>query len=303
MALSSQIIVDRYKWLKTQLATDPPLSMDLIRVVVESLHDLSSEPSDVTYQEVNCPGSVKPGIWCKPFSADSSRVILYLHGGGGYSGSPTSHRKLAGHLGKAAGSYALVIDYSLVPENSFTSALDDVVAAYHWLLQEGFSSKNIAIAGDSAGGNLAISAVVKLRDMETELPAAISTYSPWVDMEGSGESYRVNVETDALSGPGFLDFLIQLYLGDASPRNPAANPLYANLIGFPPINITAGGAEIMMSDSIKLADVAQKAGVNTTLKVYPGMQHVFQYMAGRSAEANESITRTGTWLQEKWNAL
>jgi monoterpene epsilon-lactone hydrolase len=131
-------------------------------------------------------------------TASPSHVILYLHGGAGYAGSPSSHRKLAGHLAGAAGSYALVLDYRLTPENVFPAAVEDAVSACRWLLGRGVSSTHIATAGDSAGGNFAVTSVLKLKELGIELPAATVLFSAWIDMEFTGATMKTNAEMDVV---------------------------------------------------------------------------------------------------------
>lgn len=118
------------------------------RMLLETLHEPASEPSDVCYDEVRCPGTVRHAIWAKPISASPKHVILYTHGGGGFGGSPSSHREWVAHLAKAAGCYALLIDYRLAPEHPFPQGQEDAVLSFDWLLEQGFSANNIVLAGD-----------------------------------------------------------------------------------------------------------------------------------------------------------
>ncbi|KIW81106.1 hypothetical protein Z517_04129 [Fonsecaea pedrosoi CBS 271.37] len=297
----SQILVTLYNGIKERMMASPPMSIQDQRALLESLHEPASEPTDVTYEEVRCPGTQRPAIWCKPLDANPSQVILYLHGGAGFAGSPSSHRKLAGHLAKAAKSLALVIDYRLVPENPFPAALDDAVAAYQWLLSKGFDAKNLAVAGDSAGGNFATASVLKLKQLGIPLPAAVVAFSPWVDMETKGESQISNADKDALSPPGVANITVSLYLGDkVSPKEPLANPLYADFTGMPPFHISVGGWELLMSDGVRLAHKIREANVEAHLEVAPEMQHVYHFMAGRAPEADRTISEVGEFLRSKF---
>ena len=171
-----------------RLAANPEMDLPTLRAMLEELAVQAAEPTDVTYEEVDAGG--RPALWCIPLGAATDRVILYTHGGGFVSNTMHSHRKLAGHLAKAAGVRSLVIDYRLAPEHPFPAQLDDAVAAYHWLLDQGIEADHIATAGDSAGGNLATSVVLKLRDDGVPLPAAIVALSPWYDMECDGDDAR-----------------------------------------------------------------------------------------------------------------
>lgn len=289
-------IDDLYSFIKERLAATHHTDIPSQRLILDTLHSIASEPRDVTYDEVRCPGTTKPAIWCKPLRGSSKHAILYLHGGGGFAGSPHSHRKLAGHISKASGCPALVIDYRLVPENPFPAGLQDAVAAYEWMLKTTAAS-NIAAVGDSCGGNLVVSLGLKAREKGIPLPAAIVAISPWLDMEQSGTSIKENVESDLLATPETFAHISKLYLGETSPQNPFANPLYGDYHGFPPIFLTSGGAEILADNATRLAKKAQEAGVPVTLEVVPRMQHVFPFMAGNSEIADMTIEKIGEFLR------
>jgi acetyl esterase/lipase len=295
----AKAIVDLYRFMKGQSATTSHDSIKDARYHFELCSTLTAEPTEVNYEEVGCPGTVRPAIWCKPSSADATYVILYLHGGGCFMGSPSSHRKLAAHLAKAVGAYALVPDFRLAPQFRFPSQINDVVATYKWLLECGYTHKNIILAGDSAGGNLAITVPVKLREDGIGLPGGVMAISPWIDMEAKGESLDSNAQNDVFATRGTEIYFSELYLGTASPKLPAANPLYADLTGLPPMHISVGGWEVLLSDAERLAERARKAGVDITYEVGPEMQHVYQLMAGRAPEADRTIENMAQWLKEK----
>ncbi|KAH7009828.1 6-hexanolactone hydrolase [Ilyonectria destructans] len=290
-------IDDLYLFIKDRLANVDPADIASRRLVLETLHSATAEPTGVTYEEVNCPGTNRPAIWCKPVEGSLSHVVLYMHGGAGFSGSPSSHRKLVGHLAKAAGCYALILDYGLVPEKPFPAGLNDVVAAYEWLLQAGFSGDRIATAGDSAGGNLAIATILKAKERGLPLPACSLAFSPWLDMENTGTSMRENTGKDLLATPETLELISSLYLGGTSPKDPFANPLYGNFTGFPPLYLNSGGAELLADNAERLAEQAKSAGCLVELDVVPGMQHVYVLMAGRETAANDTIAKAGKWLK------
>ncbi|OAL44216.1 hypothetical protein IQ07DRAFT_663521 [Pyrenochaeta sp. DS3sAY3a] len=296
----SKALHELYTSIKTRLMSNPCMSIDEQRALLECLQDPASEPTEVIYEEVQCPGTIRQAIWCKPLSASKISVILYLHGGGGFAGSPSSHRKLAGHLAKAASSQALVIDYRQAPENPFPNGLEDASTTYEWLINsQGYKPQYIGIAGDSAGGNLATALGLKLMKEGKPLPAAIAAFSPWLDMESTGESMIKNADTEALAPPGMLSVIATMYIGSASPKEPLANPLYGNFIGFPPLHISVGGHEALLNDATRLANNAKMAGVDVTLEVVPEMQHVYHFMAGRAPEATKTISEVGAWLKDK----
>ena len=298
MSPEAQAIADLYKDLKRYLSKTSENAIEDQRVALDRQHELTAEPTGVTYEEVTCPGTVRPAVWCKPLSAKASRVILYLHGGGCFAGSPFSHRKLAGHLATAAGSYALVTDFHLAPDHRFPTQLNDVVATYRWLLDQGFSSSHIALAGDSAGGNLSITCPLKLREIGLPLPAALVPISPWIDMEALGESLDFNIAHDVFATRGTEAYFSNLYRGGESAKSPLTNPLYADLAGLPPMHISVGGWEVLVSDATRIAERAREAGVDVTLEISPEMQHVYHLMAGRAPEADKTIGDIGKWLRQ-----
>jgi epsilon-lactone hydrolase len=285
--------------LAARVAANPGMAPADLRTTFEELHSTASEPTDVSYDEVQCPGTVRPAIWCKPLSvtAQPPPVILYFHGGGFVTGSPSSHRKLVAHLAKASGCHALVLDYRLAPEHGFPSAVEDAVAAYKYLLHDlKIPASRIATAGDSAGGNLAVSSVLKMRDLGLELPAAIVGFSPWVDMEVKGKTLTTNAKTDALVSLAGMQMMAMGYLQGFSVQDPIANPLYADFKGMPPMYLTAGTHETLQDNAEMLAERAKGAGVKVELELSEGMQHVYQFMAGRAPEAVKTISEVGAWL-------
>ncbi|KAK6385509.1 hypothetical protein LTS17_001077 [Exophiala oligosperma] len=301
MSPESEILTKLYGEIKLSLTARTDLSIPEQRAILERLHEAASEPIDVIYENCTCPGTTRPAIWCKPLSAEPSTVILYLHGGAGYAGSPSSHRKLAGHLAKAARAHALVLDYRLVPEHPFPAALDDISLAYQWLLDTKYKPSQIVFAGDSAGGNFAISSVLKAKQDGKPLPAAVVTFSPWVDMEVTGQSQHFNADKDVLTPPGVGPLICQMYLAGESPKNPLANALYADFEAMPPMHISVGEWELLLSDATRLADRAKAAGVDVVLEIASEMQHVYHFMAGSSPDADGTILRVGKWLQDKFD--
>lgn len=284
-----------FQSMTDRMAADPEMGVDTLRSMLEEVSARAREPEDVTYAEVDEDGV--RGIWCKPAGADPKRVVLYLHGGGFVCNTAASHRKMAAHLAQAAGAYGFVLEYRLAPEHPFPAQLEDAVAAYRWLLGRGIDAGRIATAGDSAGGNLAISLVVKLRELGEPLPGAIVGFSPWVDMEVTGKTVETNAETDALVSRGVAESMAAMFLGEkGSPTDPLANPLHADLTGLPPLHVTAGGAETLLDDCQRVGDRAREHGVEVEMTVSPGQQHVYPFMAGRAAEADEAIAAAGAWI-------
>jgi monoterpene epsilon-lactone hydrolase len=278
------------------IATTPGLTTRLFRAIFDEWHQPTREPEDVTYREETVGGV--PGIWALPVGADASRVLLYTHGGGFAVGSAASHRKLAGHVARALGVTAFVLDYRRAPEHPHPAQVEDGVAVFDALVERGTRPEDVTTIGDSAGGNLAIAIPLALRDQGKPLPGAVIAFSPWLDMENKGETLRTNAATDALVTVELLAGMIAGVLGDAvSPDTPLANPLYADLSGFPRLYVDAGGAEALLDNATRLADRARAAGVDVTLSVVDGMQHVFPFLAGRAREADDEIAAIATWYR------
>ncbi|HEX4210552.1 MAG TPA: alpha/beta hydrolase, partial [Candidatus Binataceae bacterium] len=195
----------------------------------------------------------------------------------------------------------LGIDYRLAPEHPFPAAVEDAVAAYRWLLAQGLQPSRIAVAGDSAGGGLTIATLVAIRDAKLAVPAAGVCLSPWVDMEGIGESMTSKASVDPVVQKQGLLGMAQAYLGGKDPRTPLAAPLYADLKGLPPLLIQVGEAETLLDDSKRLADRAKAAGVKVTLEPWKEMIHVWHLFAPFLPEGQEAIDGIGKYLRTTIN--
>jgi acetyl esterase/lipase len=286
---------DHYERMGARMGANPTMDLDTLRDMLGGLHALTAEPEGVTYQDVDANGV--PGILVTPVDADAARVIVYSHGGGCVSGSAASHRKLAAHLAKAAGTHALVVDYRLAPEHPFPTQIDDMVAAHRWLRARGYAPANTATAGDSAGANLAITSVLKLRELGEPLPAAIVAISPWLDMEHLGKTLESNADSDAFISREVSEMCAAMYLADTPRNEPLANPLHADLNGMPPLFVCAGDAEALLDNAERIGDRALAAGVDVTMEIRPGQQHVYPFMAGRSVDADATIAAAAAWLR------
>ena len=254
-------------------------------------------PAGVTCTPIEAGGV--SAEWSVADGAAEDKVILYLHGGGYVMGSAGSHRDVTGRLSKASGARVLSLNYRLAPEHPFPAPVDDATVAYRWLLSQGINPSNIAIAGDSAGGGLALATLLALRDAGDPLPAAGVGISPWVDMEGTGESMTTRAAVDpVVQKEGLLD-MAKLYLGDTDPKNPLAAPLHANLSGLPPLLIHVGDAETLLDDSIRITERARKAGVDVTLKIWDEMPHVWHLFAPILPEGQQAIEEIGAFFKER----
>lgn len=243
-----------------------------------------------------------PAAWLVPGAAKDENVILYLHGGAYVTGSIRSHRKMLGWIARSARCRALIIDYRLAPENTFPAALDDSMCAYKWLLSQGYKPGNIVIAGDSAGGGLAVSMVVKLRDTGFPLPAAVIALSPWTDLAMTGDSLEANRRKDPLLHLAWLKACAGMYQGQAETGDPLISPLYADLKGLPPMLIHAGSKEILLDDSVRLVDRARQEGVEVELEIWEGLYHVFQLLCPLTPESRDSVHKLAGYFNKKVSA-
>ena len=257
---------------------------------------LAKKVPGVRSERAEVPGI--PAEWLIPDGAASDRVLYYLHGGGYVIGSIDSHRNLVSQLAAAAGCRALIIDYRLAPENKFPAAVEDAVASYRWLLSQGYKAGKIVIAGDSAGGGLAVATMVSLRDSGDPLPAAALLLSPWTDLEVIGESCKTVGWRDPMVSVGILKKYTRQYMGGKDPRDSLASPIYADLKGLPPLLIHVGTCEVLMDDAKRLAAKAEKDGVDVELDVCDGMFHVWQFFSPVVPESKDAIDRLGKFARD-----
>ena len=283
----------------TEEASKPGLDLTTIRDIYEKLQLAATEPEGVTYAEVDVDGV--PALWCMPKGCDPNRVLLHSHGGGTVVFSMHVDRKAAGHIAKAAGVRALVLDYRRSPEHKFPAQTDDVEKAYNWLLSQGIRPENIAATGQSIGGNLAVSLAVTLRDKGLALPAAILSVSPWCDMELKNATIEGIAGKDKLLSRSVLELFLESWLGDTGVtwNDPRVNLLYADLTGLPPIQVYYGDYELFAGEATEFATRAKDAGVDVSLRSVAEGQHNFILGAGRVPEVDQAIQEMGQWLRSK----
>jgi acetyl esterase/lipase len=247
----------------------------------------------VTCERVSADGV--DGEWISPANAPEDKAILYFHGGGFRIGSVASHRDLIAQIVLASRCRVLAINYRLAPEHRFPAALDDALAAYGWMLDHGLKAVNIALAGDSAGGNLVLATMLALRDRGLPLPISAVLMSPWTDLAATGASYVTRAEADPIHQRRTILALAKDYLGgQGDPCDPLVSPLYADLQGLPPLLIQVGDRETVLDDSLVFADKARAAGIDVSLEVWDGMIHVFQMF--ELPEARQAIASIAGFL-------
>jgi monoterpene epsilon-lactone hydrolase len=237
-----------------------------------------SHPAKVTTRDMMI-GSM-PARWFIPQSesGETAPCLLYCHGGGYQIGSIRSHASLMGRLAERCNMRVLGFEYRLAPEHRFPAALDDAVAAYQWLLQQGEAP--LALIGDSAGGGLALATSIRARDQGLPLPRALVLLSAWLDLSLSGASYQTLEAVDVFSKPGQLKAMARTYKGrGADMTDPEASPVFADLKSLPPMLVLAGGHDITLDDSRLLKERATAAGVDCELRIFPEMVHHFQVFA------------------------
>jgi acetyl esterase/lipase len=268
-----------------------------VRAQYERLSDRFGQiPADAVFETAQL-GPVK-GEWARVEVSNPARLILYFPGGGYIAGSPESHRPLIARLCEASEAAAFAINYRKAPEFAFPAGLRDGIDAYRHLIARGVPASSIVLAGDGAGGGLAFSCALAIRNAGLPMPAAIAAMSPWADLSLSGFSLLENARSDVALNWQLLFVSARHYLKKQSPADPYASPVYASFHDFPPIMVHAGSAEILRDDASRLGDRAAEAGISVSVEIYDGMQHVFQ-ASPYVPEARISLGRLGAFIKAR----
>lgn len=241
------------------------------------------------------------GEWLETENAEQrerQKTLFYIHGGGFVSCSARTHRPITATLARLTGFRVFSLKYRLAPEARFPAALDDAFAAYEWLLgQQNIEPARIALAGDSAGGGLVLSLLLRLRDADLPLPACAACFSPWADLAGSGESVRTNAERDDLFYPENIPEFARAYLGEAAAENPFASPVYGDFSDLPPILFHVGSTEILLDDARRIQQKIRASGGASELEIYEDIFHCWQMAVGFVPEARDSLVKAAAFIR------
>ncbi|GLW62149.1 hydrolase [Actinomadura rubrobrunea] len=235
--------------------------------------------------------------WVRAGTPDERRVILYLHGGAYFFGSPRLYRPFTWRLSAATGRPVLALDYRLAPRHTPGDALDDALTAYRFLLGSGYRAQDVVVGGDSAGGHLTLALLLALKEHGTSLPAAAVCLSPWVDLYCEADSHRLNRRTDCLLPADKLAWLGRLYCQEKEDDDPLFSPLRGDLSGLPPLMVMASGSEILRDDARDLAARARAAGVHAVHQEWDGMTHVFPVFAEFIPEGKAAFRHVAEFLR------
>ncbi len=271
--------------VKRRFKKNPDL-MTLRAIMVAQEPMNSKLPADITAQQIELGGV--PVEKLTATGAETSGAFLYIHGGGWVGGSPRTHRPLTRRLAAQTGMAVYAVDYRLAPEHVFPAGLDDCVAAYRALLEK-VPAHQIVVGGDSAGGNLTLALALRLKAEGVALPAALVCLSPATDLAATGGSRVTNAKRDALFVEAMMHTVEPRYFPGGNAQNPYISPLYGDVAGLPPTFFHVGDTEMLLDDSLRMADKMRAAAVPVTIKVWPRVPHVWHLLADLLPEARQAI--------------
>lgn len=266
------------------------------RNLLERLGQLAILPSDIEITEEDVLHMRADRH--RPAGYEEGRILYYLHGGGFMLLSKNTHRGLVARLATQFRSEALVVNYRHSPEHNFPIPVEDAASGYEWLLMNGYHPEDIIVGGDSAGGGLTLSMLLTMRERGIPMPAGVFLLSPWADLSGSGESMQTKADIDIMIKPTGVEKFSAIYLDGTDPRDPVASPVFADLAGLPPIMIQVGDEEVLLDDSVRLAEKIKNSGGDVRLEIWPGMFHVWQALAPHMNESVEAIAEIGNFADE-----
>jgi epsilon-lactone hydrolase len=272
-----------------------PVGWAARRARIEEVGSVWPVAADIALTRVDA-GSVA-AEWSIAPGSDPSRVLMFFHGGGYCSGSLVSHRRMVTEAGRAAKIRTLAVDYRLAPEHPFPAALDDALAAYRFLRQQGIAAAHIAVGGDSAGGGLTVVLINRLRGLGEAPPACAWLCSPWTDLTMSGTTLTTKDTVDPLIHKGYLEELASAYVpGGMDRKDPRVSPLYADLKTLPPVLIQVGSAETLLADATRFAAAAGAADVAVTLEIWPHMTHAWHMWNAHLDAGRRALASAGAFI-------
>lgn len=272
----------------------PAIPIRAQRSMIRQAYLASTPPAGCRFEHTTLGGIPITRTRCQ--HSDPARAILYFHGGAFIIGTPDTHRGITGHLCVSSGASVYAPDYRLAPENPFPAGLQDAKATYLALLEDGIQPEQIALAGDSAGGGLALALAMMLRDEGVALPGAVVVFSPWTDLTHS-RLYEPPVEP--MLQKRWIDKAARLYCASESRKNPLVSPVYGDFSGLPPLLIQVGSEEILLNDAQRLAHAASRDGVEVHLDIFNSLWHVFQVHAGQLDRATEAMEQAGEFIRNQ----
>ena len=275
----------------------PPVNH--LRSLLETSTMMATLPWGVSFEKVSF--DLFDAEWLYPDDVFEERALLYLHGGGYVIGSPHTHRALAGKIARGIQATCLLIDYRKAPEHPFPAALDDSFHAYQHLLEMGYLSENIVIAGDSAGGGLTLALQMELREHHLELPRCSVLLSPYLDLTGTGESIKHNAKNDRFLDVFEMRRWAEWYAGDHAIDDPKISPLHGDFHDFPPILVQASSSEVLYNDSTRFVEKAQANGIEVEFQTWSGLIH-WWHMFGTMPEAKEATDKIIDFVNEQFRS-
>ncbi len=296
MSWQNLVLKPVLRWRVKRRAGGPPDVAEARRLAAR----MTAEPRRPPGWRIRETGLPIAGEWIEreaEATLQPSRTLLYLHGGGYYFCSPATHRVVTLALGVGADARVFVPDYRLAPEHRFPAAVEDALMAYRGLLAAGIPATRIVVAGDSAGGGLALALLLSLRQAGDPRPAAAVLFSPWTDLAATGDSLIRNNRSDPLFDGRTVGKAARIYLGATPPTEPLASPLYADLAGLPPLFIQASDSEVLLDDSTRLAEKARRAGVEVEYRAWHGLPHVWQIFANFLPEGRAALDEAARFIR------
>jgi acetyl esterase/lipase len=283
--------------IRALLSSKPrPIGWAARRERLDAIGSVWPIANDVKLAAVDVSGL--QGEWSVAPGSDTTRVLMFFHGGGYCSGSIASHRRMVTEAGRAAGMRTLAIAYRLAPEHPFPAAYDDALTAWRFLRNQAIPASKIAIGGDSAGAGLTVALIARLRDAHEELPACAWLVSPWTDLTLSGATLVTKAAVDPIVHKEYLNELVAAYLPPGVERNdPRVSPLFADVRGFPPTLIQVGSAETLLDDAVRFSRGAGEADVAVTLETWPHMIHAWHLWNAQLADGRRALANAGAFIR------